>query len=110
MITADDIMTTDIAAHFLKLTPKVLRRKAKAGQVPATNITGKWLFNKIDLIDWLRQNSAQKRIPVSYLEQRSCLSKNVGISGGLDLHTTAKKYNDLLGLKTKPPLKNGMTN
>ncbi|WP_156455204.1 helix-turn-helix domain-containing protein [Janthinobacterium sp. B9-8] len=110
MITADDIMTTDIAAHFLKLTPKALRRKAKAGQVPATIITGKWLFNKIDLIDWLRQNSTKQRTPILYLEQKPCLSKSVATSGGLDSHMMAKKYSDLLGLKTKPLHKNGTIN
>lgn len=50
---AQDIMTTEEAARYLRLGPDTLKRRARAGQVPAAKTGRKWVFRKVDLDAWL---------------------------------------------------------
>ena len=43
------------AADFLKLHPEVLRRRARAGQVPAAKVGRCWVFLHEDLVGYLAQ-------------------------------------------------------
>ena len=42
------------AADFLRLHPKTLQSKAKAGEIPAAKPGKCWVFIDSDLVDWLR--------------------------------------------------------
>jgi excisionase family DNA binding protein len=48
-----DMMTTQEAADYLRLGPDTLKRKARAGEVPAAKTGRKWLFRKAELDAWL---------------------------------------------------------
>jgi len=52
---AQDMMTSREAADYLRLGVDTLKRKARAGDVPAAKTGRKWLFRKADLDAWLGQ-------------------------------------------------------
>ena len=55
------------AAALLKIHPKTLERKARAGEVPAYQIAGKWRFRASELDSWLHTqlNSAGQSVRVN---------------------------------------------
>ncbi|MEN6305895.1 MAG: helix-turn-helix domain-containing protein [Armatimonadia bacterium] len=50
---AQDTMTSQEAAEYLRLGVDTLKRKARAGELPAAKTGRKWLFRKADLDAWL---------------------------------------------------------
>jgi excisionase family DNA binding protein len=50
---AHDIMTTEEAAAYLRVGVDTLKRKARAGTIPAAKIGRSWRFQKKDLEAWL---------------------------------------------------------
>src|ERR1700704_6389410 len=48
-----DLLTTDEAATYLRLSERKLYDLVANGAVPCTKITGKWLFPKAALDRWL---------------------------------------------------------
>ncbi len=48
-----DLLTTDEAAAYLRLSERKLYELVAHGAVPCTKVTGKWLFPKIALDRWL---------------------------------------------------------
>ena len=48
-----DLMTTDEAAAYLRLSERKLYELVANGAVPCTKVTGKWLFPKAALDRWL---------------------------------------------------------
>jgi excisionase family DNA binding protein len=50
----NDIMTTEEAAEFLKLTSFTVRDYARRGTIPARKVGKGWRFYKPDLVTWLR--------------------------------------------------------
>src|SRR5215471_11361036 len=48
-----DLLTTDEAATYLRLSERKLYELVAKGAVPCTKITGKWLFPKAALDRWL---------------------------------------------------------
>jgi excisionase family DNA binding protein len=48
-----ELLTTDEAAAYLRLSERKLYDLVAAGAVPCTKITGKWLFPKVALDRWL---------------------------------------------------------
>ena len=93
------------AAHFLKLHPEELRRRAKAGTVPAAKVGKRWVFLEPDLADYLRSLYADKRQALQVMlgkEGNPCHLLNAARSGGSMLSPlTGIEYDDLLGLKRK---------
>ena len=63
------LLTVKEAAQFLNLNEEVLRRKAKAGDIPGRK-TGVWLFYEPDLVAWLR--GGYHRRWQTLLEEKSC--------------------------------------
>lgn len=61
---AQDIMTSQEAADYLRLGVDTLKRKARAGELPAAKTGRKWLFRKADLDAWLARGGvlAERRI------------------------------------------------
>ena len=53
-IRMNELLTTDEAAHYLRLSERKLYEMVAKGAVPCTKVTGKWLFPKADLDRWLR--------------------------------------------------------
>jgi len=49
------------AAGFLKMNPEVLRRKARAGQVPGRKAGKCWIFVKEHLADWVSGRYSEPR-------------------------------------------------
>ena len=52
-----DLLTTEEIAHYLKLRRETVRRKAKAGEIPAIRIGGRFRFDKGRIDEWLHDNS-----------------------------------------------------
>jgi PTS system nitrogen regulatory IIA component len=50
----DEVLTTEEAAAFLKLTPFTVRDYARRGILPARKAGKGWRFYKPDLVAWLR--------------------------------------------------------
>lgn len=50
-----DTMGTHEAAAYLRLHPRTLERKARAGLVPAARTGRKWLFRRSELDAWTRR-------------------------------------------------------
>ena len=48
-----DLLTTDEAATYLRLSERKLYELVANGAVPCTKVTGKWLFPKAALDRWL---------------------------------------------------------
>jgi hypothetical protein len=94
------------AAHFLKLHPEELRRRAKAGVVPAAKVGKRWVFLEPDLAGYLRSLYAVPRQALQVMlgkEGNPCHLLNAAKSGGSMLSPLAgNEYADLLGLKRKP--------
>jgi putative molybdopterin biosynthesis protein len=52
-----DLLTTDEAARYLRLSERKLYELVAQGAVPCTKVTGKWLFAKAALDRWLAAGS-----------------------------------------------------
>jgi excisionase family DNA binding protein len=51
---AHDVLTTDEAAAYLRVSAFTLKRKARAGDIPAAKAGRAWRFLREDLDKWLR--------------------------------------------------------
>ena len=49
------LMTTVEAGRFLKMHPVTLRNKARAKEVPAVRVGGRWRFEETTLRAWISQ-------------------------------------------------------
>jgi hypothetical protein len=94
------------AAQFLNLHPEELRRRAKAGLVPAAKVGKRWLFLLDDLVVYVRSFYADRRQALQVMlgkEDSPCHLKNAATSGGSTSSRQAvSEYADLLELRTKP--------
>jgi hypothetical protein len=104
------VITLDLneAASFLKMNPEVLRRKARAGQVPGRKAGKCWIFVKEHLADWVSERYAEPRRGLQVIDDgyqpkediQPCRSINAGKTGGFNSpHRTASEYSALLGRK-----------
>jgi excisionase family DNA binding protein len=50
---AQDIMTSEEAAAYLRVGVDTLKRKARAGEVPAAKVGRRWRFRRAELDAWL---------------------------------------------------------
>lgn len=99
-------MNLEEAANFLKLHPEELRRRAKAGKVPAAKIGKCWVFLQDDIVEFMRSQYSSR---VQTFDKRLgkegslCHLLNEESTGGSILSPqTASEYENLLGLKTAP--------
>lgn len=91
------------AATFLKLHPEELRRRAKAGSVPAAKVGKCWVFLPVHLAEYVQSLYAERwqalRVRLGK-ETDPCHSLNAVSSGGsISSRQTANEYDDLLELK-----------
>jgi excisionase family DNA binding protein len=105
------------AAEFLKINAEVLRRKAKAQQIPSRKVGKEWRFVKEHLADWVsgrypQQGRELRVIDGGKQQEAICQSNNVvKVKSGL-LTSPCQKVNDCakaLALPTKNKLKNCTT-
>ncbi len=47
------LLTTEEAGRFLKMHPVTLRNKARAREIPAVRVGGRWRFDESALRDWI---------------------------------------------------------
>ncbi|MGH8560795.1 MAG: helix-turn-helix domain-containing protein [Nevskiales bacterium] len=92
------------AALFLRMSPAVLRRKAKQGLVKAAKPGKRWVFLEADLADYLHRLYAaggQAPLSGSNLEKSIWESTNAVKSGGfVSPRPAGGEYADLLKLPT----------
>jgi excisionase family DNA binding protein len=109
----DETLNLQQAADFLNLHPEELRRRAKAGRVPAAKVGKCWVFIKSDLADYLRSLYAapwQALRVTSGKEAEICHSRNAVTRGiSTSLRHPASALDALLGLPTKPKRRNCTT-
>ena len=96
------------AAEFLKMNPEVLRRKAKAEEVPSRKAGKRWIFIREHLADWVSgrypENGQGLRVIDGGKQQteeaKLCQSTHAGKFGGYNSPIqTESEYNKLLELK-----------
>ena len=66
-----ELWTADEAASYLKLNIEVVRRKARAKQVPAVKMGGVWRYRKETLDEWLAQGCPSQQQQPSLFDQVS---------------------------------------
>lgn len=54
-----DVLTTREAAEYLRLGVETVKRKAKAGELPAAKTGREWRFLRDDLEAWLRRGGTR---------------------------------------------------
>ncbi len=79
---AKEMLTTKEVAEYLSINEKQVYRLIKDKKIPATRITGKWLFPK-NLIDEWVMNSARES--VSLAPKRSSMENQIVIAGSNDI-------------------------
>jgi putative molybdopterin biosynthesis protein len=77
-----EMLTTKEVAEYLSINEKQVYRLIKEKKIPATRITGKWLFPKGLIDEWVL-NSA--RASVSLAPKRSAVENQLVIAGSNDL-------------------------
>ncbi|MCX7185172.1 MAG: helix-turn-helix domain-containing protein [Nitrosospira sp.] len=101
-----ETLNLERAAQFLKLHPEELRRRAKAGRVPAAKVGKCWVFLEPDLADYLRSLYAMPWQALQVMlgkEVNPCHLSNAARSGGsMSSPPTGTEYADLLAPKRKP--------
>ena len=101
------------AAQFLRMSPAVLRRKARQGLVKAAKPGKRWVFLEDDLAVYLGALYAGRRqapLSGSNVEESTWGYQDAVMSGGLNSpHRTANAYASLLGLATSGKQRNTST-
>ena len=77
-----EMLTTKEVAEYLSINEKQVYRLIKEKKIPATRITGKWLFPKNVIDEWVM---ASARESVNISTQRSAPENQVVIAGSNDL-------------------------
>jgi len=55
-----EVLTLQEAAGFLRCSPDTVRRKARAGELPASKIGRVWRFRRADLDEWLAEGGTRR--------------------------------------------------
>jgi excisionase family DNA binding protein len=58
MVTPEaEILTIDEVASFLKVAERTVYRLAAAKKIPAFKVGGAWRFSRLDIDQWIKQQS-----------------------------------------------------
>ena len=55
-----EILTIREVADFLKVTERTIYRLAAAKKIPAFKVGGTWRLSRIDIDDWIKNQSSQR--------------------------------------------------
>lgn len=58
---ADDIMTIDEVADYLRINKKTAYRLAADSKLPGFKIGGTWRFRRVDVEDWIEREASPKK-------------------------------------------------
>jgi len=58
---ADEVLTLEEAAAFLKLSPDAVRSRAEDGELPGRRFGKEWRFARMAVLAWLADGDAQER-------------------------------------------------
>lgn len=56
-----ELLTTKEVAGYLKLRPETVLRAVKKGEIPAIKVGGHFRFDRMQIDEWLRNNSTSKK-------------------------------------------------
>ena len=56
-----DILTIKEVAEYLKLKEKTAYKLVAEGKIPGFKVGGSWRFRKIEIEDWIKQQSEQNQ-------------------------------------------------
>jgi len=59
---ADDILTIQEVATYLKLNEKTAYRLASEGKLPGFKVGGSWRFKRVDLEKWIEEQKLNSTI------------------------------------------------
>ncbi|MDP2677331.1 MAG: helix-turn-helix domain-containing protein [Rhodoferax sp.] len=99
-----ETLTIEEAAEFLKIHPVTLSEKAALGEIPGARIGKRWVFIKVDLIDFIRSQYRRQAMQGEPMEITICHStkeKTPRFGGSRSRLPTDDAYNKALGLPTK---------
>jgi excisionase family DNA binding protein len=65
-----EMMTVKEVAQYLRVGPKNVYRLARDGRIPGTNVTGKWIFSKRVIDEWIESNSRANNDPGAKREKK----------------------------------------
>lgn len=57
---ADDILTIQELAIYLKLNEKTTYRLASEGKLPGFKVGGSWRFKRVDIEQWIEEKKENK--------------------------------------------------
>jgi excisionase family DNA binding protein len=60
-VRADDVLTLDEVAAFLKLSPDVIRARAEEGDLPGRRFGTEWRFARAAVLAWLSEGDTHDR-------------------------------------------------
>jgi excisionase family DNA binding protein len=106
--TKTKMLSAKKAAEFLGICPMTLKKKARAGEIPAGKIGRDWKFIEVDLVNYIR---AQYKVANEGPEEPECHSTNAKIHriGGSRSSKTESQYLEALGLPTERKRKSTTT-
>ena len=88
----DEPLDLNQAAKFLKLNAEVVRKRVKRGEIPGSKATGRWLFIKEDLIEWIRSGYEKNKCSINAKKTVNTIQTS---------HCTESEYTAALGPRTK---------
>lgn len=65
-----EFLTLKEAAEFLKITVATLNRWMREEKIPSYKVSGRRLFDKVELVDWVKQHRSSFGDPVEANEER----------------------------------------
>jgi len=78
------LLTVSEAARYLRLNPRSVYLLAQRGAIPATRVTGKWLFPEYLLEEWLESSARRQGRPSSGERSTSGTPGRVFVAGSDD--------------------------
>ncbi len=99
-----ETLDIDEAAEVLKIHPVTLSEKASRGEIPGARIGKRWVFIKVDLIDFIRSQYRRQAVQGEPMEVSICHSTKEKIprfGGSKSRLPTDDAYNRALGLPTR---------
>jgi predicted DNA-binding protein len=60
-VRADEVLTLEEVATFLKLSPEAVCSRAEAGELPGRRFADEWRFARTAVLDWLAHGETQRR-------------------------------------------------
>jgi excisionase family DNA binding protein len=99
-----ETLNIEEAAEMLKIHPVTLSEKANLGDIPGARVGKRWVFVKVDLIDYIRSQYKRQAMQGEPMEVSICHStkeKTPRFGGSRSRLPTDDAYNKALGLPTK---------